>query len=73
MFQVVLDIQRFITRIPGQIDRQQPVYFIDALGKSCSFDLEFVRSSEASRRVDIWFCAALLTQIGSSFGSQGQH
>lgn len=63
MFQVVLDIQRFITRIPGQIDRQQPVYFIDALGKSCSFDLEFV---------DIWFCAALLTQIGSSFGSQGQ-
>ncbi|KAN0098878.1 hypothetical protein V8E51_014541 [Hyaloscypha variabilis] len=47
VFQVVLDIQNIIKRIPGQIDRQQPVYFIDALGKSSPFHLEFVRSAEA--------------------------
>ncbi|OBT55540.1 hypothetical protein VE04_04276 [Pseudogymnoascus sp. 24MN13] len=41
VFQVVLDIQRIITTIPGQIDRQQPIYFIDALGRSSPFHLEF--------------------------------
>jgi hypothetical protein len=73
VFQVVLDIQRIITTIPGQIDRQQPIYFIDALGRSSSFHLEFVRSPEASYHAEIWFLAALLrAQIGSGFDSQGQ-
>lgn len=33
IFQVVLNIQSIITRIPGQIERQQPVYLVDALGR----------------------------------------
>jgi hypothetical protein len=72
VFQVVLDIQNIIKRIPGQIDRQQPVYFIDALGKSSPFHLEFVRSAEVSHRAGIWYRALLKTQLGSSFSSQGQ-
>jgi len=35
-----------ITSIPGQIERQQPVFFVDALGKYSPFHLEFVRSAE---------------------------
>jgi hypothetical protein len=47
VFQMVYDIQLFITRIPGQVQRQQPVYFVDAFNKECPFHLEFVRSAEA--------------------------
>ncbi|PMD48130.1 hypothetical protein L207DRAFT_505187 [Hyaloscypha variabilis F] len=47
VFQIVLQIQQMITRIPGQVDRQQPVYMIDALGRTSPFHLEFVRSAEA--------------------------
>jgi hypothetical protein len=47
IFKVVLDVQNFITRIPGQIDRQQPVYLVDALGRHTPFHLEFVKSAEA--------------------------
>ncbi|PQE17488.1 vegetative cell wall protein [Rutstroemia sp. NJR-2017a WRK4] len=72
VFQVVLDIQKFIKRIPGQIDRQQPVYFIDALGRSSPFHLEFVRSAEASHRAEIEFRVLLKSQIGLRFSSQGQ-
>jgi hypothetical protein len=46
IFQAVLDLQNILTRIPGQVERQQPVYLIDALGKASPFHLEFVRSAE---------------------------
>jgi hypothetical protein len=46
VFQIVLDMQHIITRIPGQVERQQPVFLIDALGKASPFHLEFVRSAE---------------------------
>ena len=46
IFQIVLNIQNIITRIPGQIERQQPVYFIDALGRHTPFYLEFITSAE---------------------------
>lgn len=46
VFQVVLNIQNFITHIPAQVERQQPVYLIDALGKQSPFHLEFIRSAE---------------------------
>ena len=46
VFQIVCNIQNIITRIPGQVERQQPVYLIDALGKIAPFHLEFVRSTE---------------------------
>ena len=42
----MLNIQNIITRIPGQVDRQQPVYFVDALGRNMSFDLEFIMSAD---------------------------
>ena len=47
IFQIVHDIQLFVLRIPGQIQRQQPVYLIDPLNKETPFHLEFIRSSEA--------------------------
>ncbi|KIN03007.1 hypothetical protein OIDMADRAFT_118907, partial [Oidiodendron maius Zn] len=48
VFQIVLNIQHIITRIPGQINRQQPVYFVDALGRPTPFHLEFIMCAEVS-------------------------
>jgi hypothetical protein len=47
IFQIVYDIQLFITRIPGQVQRQQPVYFVDAFNRESPFHLEFIRSADA--------------------------
>ncbi|KAE9377316.1 hypothetical protein N431DRAFT_436561 [Stipitochalara longipes BDJ] len=47
IFQAVLQIQQMVTKIPSQVERQQPVYMIDALGTHSPFHLEFVRSAEA--------------------------
>jgi hypothetical protein len=47
IFQIVHDMQLFLLGIPGQIQRQQPVYLIDPYNKECPFHLEFVRSAEA--------------------------
>lgn len=47
VFQVILDIQNHLKNIPGQVERQQPVYLNDALGRYAPFHLEFIRSSEA--------------------------
>ncbi|KAF7505449.1 hypothetical protein GJ744_000776 [Endocarpon pusillum] len=51
VFKIVLQIQAVVTQIPGQIQRQQPVYLIDALGKHSPFHLEFIRSAEAFKSV----------------------
>lgn len=48
IFQTVIRIQEILTRIPGQVERQQPVYLIDALGREMAFHLEFVLSAEVS-------------------------
>jgi hypothetical protein len=48
VFAIVLDIQNVIKSIPGQIERQQPVFLIDALGKLSPFHLEFIRSADVS-------------------------
>ncbi|RYP75160.1 hypothetical protein DL770_007468 [Monosporascus sp. CRB-9-2] len=47
VFQMIFDIHQFILQVPLQINRQQPVYMIDAFGKESPFHLEFVRSAEA--------------------------
>jgi hypothetical protein len=47
VFQMVYDINLFITRIPGQVQRQQPVYMVDAFNRESPFHLEFIRSPEA--------------------------
>lgn len=47
VFQVMHDIKVLILSIPGQVQRQQPVYLIDPLNKESPFHLEFVRSKEA--------------------------
>ncbi|CAN9435241.1 unnamed protein product [Alternaria alternata] len=47
IFQMVHDIQLFMLKVPGQIQREQPVYLIDPLNKECPFHLEFVRSPDA--------------------------
>ena len=47
IFQVVLAIHDKLMKIPGQVERQQPVYLIDAFGRSSPFHLEFIRSPEA--------------------------
>ena len=46
IFQAVLDIQQMLTTIPGQIERQQPVYLTDSLGRDAPFHLEFIKSAE---------------------------
>ena len=45
VFQVVHDIHLSILGIPGQVQRQQPVYLIDVFNKESPFHLEFVRSA----------------------------
>jgi hypothetical protein len=47
VFRMVYDIQLFITQIPGQVQRQQPVYFVDAFNRESPFHLEFIRSADA--------------------------
>ncbi|RYP71262.1 hypothetical protein DL771_004954 [Monosporascus sp. 5C6A] len=47
VFRMVHDIQQFIMHIPTQVQRQQPVYMVDAFNKESPFHLEFVRSAEA--------------------------
>jgi hypothetical protein len=47
IFQAIQQLQAMISTVPPQIERQQPVYLIDALNKECPFHLEFIRSAEA--------------------------
>jgi len=52
IFQIVLNLQNIVTRIPRQIDdRQQPVYLIDAVGRHTPFHLEFITGAESLRSV----------------------
>ena len=51
IFQTMIQIQEMVTRIPGQIERQQPVFLVDALGNSSPFHLEFIRSPAALKAV----------------------
>jgi hypothetical protein len=47
VFQMIFDIHQYILQVPSQVNRQQPVYMIDAFGRESPFHLEFVRSAEA--------------------------
>ena len=47
VFQIVLNLQNLLLSIPGQVERQQPVYLNDALGRYTPFHLEFIRSPKA--------------------------
>lgn len=51
VFQMLGDIQRFITSIPGQIQRQQPVYLIDPFNKESPFRIHtiFGRSTRSTQ------------------------
>ncbi|CAI6231579.1 unnamed protein product [Periconia digitata] len=51
IFQAVRSIHDMLVRVPQGIERQQPVYMIDALGKTSPFHLEFVRSADTLRAV----------------------
>ena len=51
IFQAIVQIQNVVTAIPEQIERQQPVFLVDALGRWSPFHLEFIRSSEALKAV----------------------
>jgi hypothetical protein len=46
VFSMIYDIQLFILKIPGQIQRQQPVYFTDPFNRTYPFYLEFIGSWE---------------------------
>jgi hypothetical protein len=59
-----------ITNIPGQVERQQPVYMIDALGKASPFHPEFVRSAEVMQIT--YFYVSSLRVIGSDSGAESQ-
>lgn len=47
VFQMIFDIHQYVLQVPSQVNRQQPVYMIDAFGRESPFHLEFVRSAEA--------------------------
>ncbi|KAJ5993889.1 hypothetical protein N7451_009613 [Penicillium sp. IBT 35674x] len=47
VFQIAHDTHLAILKVPGQIQRQQPIYFVDPLNRESPFHLEFVRSAEA--------------------------
>ena len=47
IFATVLQIQRDMEQIPPQVQRQQPVFLLDACGRSAPFHLEFISSAEA--------------------------
>jgi len=51
IFQTVCSIHTMLSQIPQGVERQQPVYMIDALGKTSPFHLDFVRSADAFRAV----------------------
>lgn len=46
IFQLVLKIQDYFLSLPCQVERQQPVTFIDACGRVYPFHLEFISSAE---------------------------
>jgi hypothetical protein len=48
VFKIVMNMQQ---HLPPQIDRQQPIYFIDACGEHAPFHLEFINSWEAFEAV----------------------
>jgi len=47
VFKIVLNIQDIITRIPGQVEGEKPVYLVDAIGRSTQFHLNFIMSAES--------------------------
>ena len=62
VFQFMLDLQGLLTTvIPAQVQRQQPVYLIDAFGRYSPFFLETIRSPAA--------LISVLSDNSSRFGS----
>ncbi|KAF2109167.1 hypothetical protein BDV96DRAFT_240378 [Lophiotrema nucula] len=51
IFHMTRAIYHMLGQMPYQVERQQPVYMIDALGKVAPFRLEFIRSQEALKAV----------------------
>ncbi|KAK3897926.1 hypothetical protein C8A05DRAFT_47614 [Staphylotrichum tortipilum] len=53
IFQIVLDLQAWIKHIPGQVQHQQPVLFLDALGKQQRFHLDFIQLADVQLQPSI--------------------
>jgi hypothetical protein len=52
IFAMVVEMQKLLqNELPPQVDRQQPVYFEDALGRIAPFHVEFICSFEAFQAV----------------------
>ncbi|KXX73463.1 hypothetical protein MMYC01_210021 [Madurella mycetomatis] len=47
IFQAVMDLQAWLTHIPGQVQSSQPVLFLDALGRRQQFHLDFIQSADS--------------------------
>ena len=43
---VVLNVEQIVTWIPAQVERQHPLYMIDASREAAPFHREFLRSSD---------------------------
>jgi hypothetical protein len=48
IYEMVVNMNKIMNNMPCQIERQQPVYLLDALGRYCPFHLEFIQSYEVS-------------------------
>jgi hypothetical protein len=51
VYDMVLDMQKLLSQLPPQVDRQQPVYFEDAHGRIAPFHIEFINSFDAFQAV----------------------
>jgi hypothetical protein len=75
VFQVVLQMQQRIGRIPAQVEREKPVYMIDALGRHSPFHLEFVRSAEVRQEslcpIQCLFKKAFVALLKSNLKNHG--
>lgn len=71
IFHILLRILNILTNIPGQVERQQPVYLVDALGRHSPFHLEFMRSVEVRIQVELKE-KLILIWLGICFGVEVQ-
>ncbi|KAI4277720.1 MAG: hypothetical protein L6R38_005381 [Xanthoria sp. 2 TBL-2021] len=78
VFQFMLDVQKLLaTVIPAQVQRQQPVYLTDALGRYSPFFLEMIRSPESLISVlsdnSSWYSSASRKILKQEFAIQDAH
>jgi hypothetical protein len=50
---MVMNMHNMMSSMPSQIERQQPVHFLDALGRCYPVHLEFIQCYEVSQVLSV--------------------